>query len=72
MLFPAPGDLHNPRIELMSPMIPALAGRLFTTEPPGKPKDLVDPRNVSHLEKPGAQEGNGGRQAADRWLKVWM
>ena len=51
----------------MSPMIPALAGRLFTTEPPGKPKDLVDPRNVSHLEKPGAQEGNGGRQAADRW-----
>lgn len=25
-------------------------------------KDLVGPGNVSHLEKPGAQEGNGGGQ----------
>ena len=66
MLFPSPGDLPNPGIELMSPVTPALAGRFFTIEPPGKPKDLVDPKNVSHLEKPGAQEGNGGRQAADR------
>ena len=32
--FPSPGDLHDPRIE---PMSPALAGRFFTTEPPGKP-----------------------------------
>ena len=28
------GDLPNPGIE---PVSPALAGRLFTTEPPGKP-----------------------------------
>ena len=32
--FSSPGDLPNPEIELVSP---ALAGRLFTTEPPGKP-----------------------------------
>ena len=32
--FPSPRDLPDPGIE---PMSPALAGRLFTTEPPGKP-----------------------------------
>ena len=31
-LFPFPGDLPDPGIEP-----PALAGRFFTTEPPGKP-----------------------------------
>ena len=31
--FPSPGDLLDPGIKLMSP---ALAGRFFTTEPPGK------------------------------------
>ena len=32
--FPSPGDLLNPGTE---PTSPALAGELFTTEPPGKP-----------------------------------
>ena len=32
--FPSPGDLPNPGIKLKSP---ALAGRFFTTKPPGKP-----------------------------------
>ena len=31
--FPSPGDLLNPGIE---PVSPVLAGRFFTTEPPGK------------------------------------
>ena len=31
---PSPGDLPNPKIEAASP---ALAGRFFTSEPPGKP-----------------------------------
>ena len=31
--FPSPGDLPNPRIKLRSP---ALAGKFFTTEPPGE------------------------------------
>ena len=32
--FPSPGDLPDPGIK---PASPALAGRFFTTEPPGKP-----------------------------------
>ena len=35
--FPSPGDLPDPGIKLGSP---ALAGGLFTTEPPGKPRGL--------------------------------
>ena len=36
--FLPPGDLPNPGIE---PMFPVLAGRLFTTEPPGKALSMV-------------------------------
>ena len=35
--FPPPGDLSHPWIESMSPEFPELAGRFFTTEPPGRP-----------------------------------
>ena len=35
--FPSPGDLPGPGIEPTSLASPALAGRFFTTEPPGKP-----------------------------------
>ena len=34
--FPPPGDLPDPEIEPASPVSPALAGRIFTTVPPGK------------------------------------
>ena len=34
VVFPSPGDLLNPGIQ---PESPALAGRFFTTESPGKP-----------------------------------
>ena len=34
--FPSPGDLPDPGIE---PTSPALAGRFFTTAPPGKPME---------------------------------
>ena len=34
--IPSPGDLPDPGIE---PESPALAGRFFTTEPPGKPRE---------------------------------
>ena len=37
LLFPPPGDLPDPGIELASP---ALAGGFFTSEPSGKP-DLI-------------------------------
>ena len=36
--FPPPGALPDPGIESMSA---ALAGRFFTTEPPGKPKEGI-------------------------------
>ena len=36
--FLSPGDLPNPGIE---PVSPALAGRLFTSEPPGKPLKII-------------------------------
>ena len=32
-----PGDLPDPSIKPTPPVSPALAGRFFTTEPPGKP-----------------------------------
>ena len=35
---PPPGDLPDPGIE---PASPALAGRFFTTEPPGKPNSEI-------------------------------
>ena len=36
--FPSPGDLPDPGIE---PVSPALVGRFFTTEPPGKPSNKL-------------------------------
>ena len=38
LLFPPLGDLPNSGIEPASPESPALAGRIFTIEPPGKPQ----------------------------------
>ena len=35
------GDLPDPGIEPTSPMSPALAGRFFTTEPPGEPEHNI-------------------------------
>ena len=46
--FHPPGDLSDPRIKPNSkpnspafPASPALAGRFFTTEPPGKPQGEI-------------------------------
>ena len=36
LLFPSPEDLSDPGFERASPVSPALAGRFFTAEPPGK------------------------------------
>ena len=35
--LPPPGDLPNGGVESVSPSSSALAGELFTTEPPGNP-----------------------------------
>ena len=37
LLFPPPGDHPNPGIEPESPVCPAMAGGLFTTDLTGKP-----------------------------------
>ena len=37
--FPPPEDPPNPGIEPVPPVSPAFAGRFFTTEPLGKPKE---------------------------------
>ena len=46
--FPPPGDFPIPGIKPISSLFPALAGRLFTTEPPGKPYDTITLFNISH------------------------
>ena len=39
--FPPPGDLPDSGIQPASPVAPELAGRIFTTEPPGKPNTFT-------------------------------
>ena len=39
--FSSPGDLPSPGIEPVSPQSFAFAGGFFTTEPPGKPREVV-------------------------------
>ena len=39
--YPSPGDLSEPEIKLTSPVSPALAGRFFTTAPPGNPGSYI-------------------------------
>ena len=50
LLFPSPGDLPNPGIEPTSLVSPALAGRFFTTELPGKPSDGRDEHKNKALQ----------------------
>ena len=38
--LPSPGDLPDSGIEPKGPVVPALAGGFFTTEPPGKPLQI--------------------------------
>ena len=42
--FPSPGNFPYPGME---PWSPALAGRFFTTEPPGKPSDYTHVKMAS-------------------------
>ena len=44
LFFPSPGDLPNPGIRSMSPLSHALAGRFFTSAPPGKPSHSPWPK----------------------------
>ena len=42
----SPGHLANPGIRLVSPVSPAMAGRFFTPEPPGKPTEEVSTEQI--------------------------
>ena len=44
--FPSPGDLPHPGIEPRSLASAALAGRFFTTAPPGKPPDTAGAQTI--------------------------
>ena len=44
--FPTPGDLPDPRMESTFPAPPALAGRFFTTVPPGKSPQMLEVSNI--------------------------
>ena len=48
---PPPGDLPDPGIKSVSPMSPALEGRLFTTEPLKKPRALWLLSKLGSFEK---------------------
>ena len=49
--LPPPGDLPEPGIEPTSPVSPALAGQLFTTESPVKPLLCDLDSHISHKYK---------------------
>ena len=57
--FPPPGDLPDPGIEPKSPKYPALAGRIFTSEPLGKPKVKSLPANAGDSRDLGSVPGSG-------------
>ena len=66
---PPPGHLPDPGIERGSPESPALAGRFFTTEPPGKTP--LTPSLCAHLSlKLIPIKQRVGRQShTDPWLQ---
>ena len=55
--FPSPGDLPSPGTK---PTSPALTGRFFTTEPPGKPLTHVIERGLeaSRCTEPGVSHND--------------
>ena len=67
--FPPPGDLPKPGTDLLSLVSPALTGRFFTTEPPGKPDGDTDdevvlviknlPASAADLRDMGSISGSG-------------
>ena len=70
--FPSPEDLPNQGIE---PMSPILAGRFFTTEPPGKPKLYSHGANskthVTNVTHNDSMLLRGSRQCLLRTLKTF-
>ena len=64
--IPPQGDLANPGIELTSPVSPALAGRFFTTQLPGKPW----PGNMVCRERAPLLESGVSWQLTQPWHSI--
>ena len=65
--FPTPEDLPNPGIK---PESLALAGRFFTTEPPGKPIfTLKNHKSQNLMVKMGPRRKNGHDSGEDNFLR---
>ena len=63
--FPSPGDRPSLRIE---PMSPALAGRFFTTEPPGKPwGPEISPKSTE--TRTGCYKWRSSQMTLELWLE---
>ena len=54
LLFLFPGDLPDPEVK---PTSPALAGRFFITEPPGKPIIIVIVGLILNIKTDGVSHG---------------
>ena len=69
--FPSPEDVPDPGIKAVSLASPALAGRFFPTEPPGKPRIIGYPYaahfsilawRIPWMEKPGRLQSMGSQR----------
>ena len=70
--FPSPGDLHDPGIK---PTSPALTGRFFTTESPGKPmkdfrKSLFQIKKKNEWEEEEQEEEEDAFKMQKHWVQV--
>ena len=65
---PPPGYLPNPGIKPTSLTSPALAGRLFTTDPPGMPTEVQAQGSLSWLHRHGVQVVGKGFEP---WGQSW-
>ena len=71
--FPPPGDLPDPGIKLTSLLSPALAGRFFTTEPPGKPQFSNKPGIKRNIKFPGSSDSKESAcNAGDLGFNPWF
>ena len=69
--FPSPEDLPNPGIELLSPVLPTLAGRFFTTEPLGKlVKDEILPTMTSWMGVEGTMLSEISQLEKDKYHTI--
>ena len=55
---PTPGDFPDPGIEPESLASPAMAGRFFTTTPPGKPFKVI-PKMLNPMSSPSPSQNIG-------------